>query len=60
MLTHERGWQWVTAELESQELLSLTLKYVQGLSKLKLQDASFIWTEPHSRRIKVSRDRQFL
>lgn len=40
--------------MESQDLLSLTLKYVQGLSKVKLQDASFIWTEPHSRRIKVS------
>ncbi|CAG8747792.1 1961_t:CDS:2, partial [Racocetra persica] len=44
---------WVRAELESRELLSLCLKKLKGLNKVKLIDAGFIWTEPHSRRIKV-------
>ncbi|KAI9490451.1 NMD3 family-domain-containing protein [Zychaea mexicana] len=44
---------WVVAELESRELLTLCLKKLKGLSKVRLVDAGFIWTEPHSRRIKV-------
>ncbi|KAJ3071868.1 hypothetical protein HDU98_004674 [Podochytrium sp. JEL0797] len=44
---------WVVAELESKELLTLCLKKLRGLSKVRLVDAGFIWTEPHSRRIKV-------
>ncbi|KAL1917102.1 uncharacterized protein VTP21DRAFT_5300 [Calcarisporiella thermophila] len=44
---------WVTAELESRELLALCLKRLKGLSKVRLVDAGFIWTEPHSRRVKV-------
>ena len=44
---------WTTAELESKELLSLCIKKIKGLSKVKLVDAGFVWTEPHSRRIKV-------
>ncbi|CAG8787027.1 8817_t:CDS:2, partial [Gigaspora margarita] len=44
---------WIRAELESRELLSLCLKKLKGLNKVKLIDAGFIWTEPHSRRIKV-------
>ena len=40
-------------ELESKEMLSLCLSKVQGLNKVKFIDATFIWTEPHSRRIKV-------
>ena len=44
---------WITAELESAELLTLCLKNVRGLKQVKLLDASFIWTEPHSRRIKI-------
>ena len=44
---------WVTCELESAELLSLCLKNIKGLKLVKLLDATFIWTEPHSRRIKV-------
>ncbi|KAI8328959.1 NMD3 family-domain-containing protein [Chlamydoabsidia padenii] len=44
---------WVTAALESRELLTLCLKKLKGLSKVRLLDAGFIWTEPHSRRIKV-------
>ncbi|KAL3289186.1 hypothetical protein HHI36_003622 [Cryptolaemus montrouzieri] len=45
--------EWVRASLESRELLSLCLKKLKGLNRLKLIDASFIWTEPHSKRIKV-------
>jgi len=44
---------WVACELESKELLTLCIKKVKGLNKVKLIDASFIWTEPHSRRIKL-------
>ncbi|KAI9883042.1 MAG: hypothetical protein M1823_005192 [Watsoniomyces obsoletus] len=45
--------QWIVAALESRELLALCLRKLRGLSKLRVIDASFIWTEPHSRRIKV-------
>ncbi len=41
------------AELESKELLTFCVKKVKGLSKVKLVDAGFIWTEPHSRRLKI-------
>ncbi|KAJ3384961.1 hypothetical protein HDU92_003312 [Lobulomyces angularis] len=44
---------WVIAHPESKELLSLCLKKLKGLNKVRLVDAGFIWTEPHSRRIKV-------
>ncbi|ESZ92718.1 nonsense-mediated mRNA decay protein 3 [Sclerotinia borealis F-4128] len=44
---------WIVASLESRELLALCLKKLRGLHKVRIIDASFIWTEPHSRRIKV-------
>ncbi|KAL2011298.1 hypothetical protein VTN00DRAFT_4016 [Thermoascus crustaceus] len=44
---------WVSAAPESRELLALCLRKLRGLSKVRIIDASFIWTEPHSRRIKV-------
>ena len=44
---------WVTAALESRQLLGICLKRVKGLNKMHLVDAGFIWTEPHSKRIKV-------
>lgn len=44
---------WVKAELESRELLALCLRRLKGLNKVRLIDAAFIWTEPHSRRIRV-------
>ena len=40
---------WTLAELESAELLALLLKNITGLKRVKLLDASFIWTEPHSK-----------
>lgn len=45
--------EWSTASLESRELLSLCLKRIKGLKEVKLIDAGFIWTEPHSKRLKV-------
>lgn len=45
--------EWVQCSLESRELLALCLKKLKGLKELKLVDAGFIWTEPHSKRIKV-------
>ena len=45
--------QWVSAASESRELLALCLKKIRGLSKVRIIDANFLWTEPHSRRIKT-------
>ena len=45
--------QWILCALESRELLSLCLRRIKGLSKVRLIDAGFIWTEPHSKRLKV-------
>ncbi|VVT54996.1 uncharacterized protein SAPINGB_P004367 [Magnusiomyces paraingens] len=44
---------WVYAPPESRELLAAILKRIRGLSKVRLVDARFIWTEPHSRRLKL-------
>lgn len=45
--------EWVHCTLESRELLTLCLKKLKGLNRVKLIDAGFVWTEPHSKRIKV-------
>lgn len=45
---------WVHCELESRELLALCLLKIKNtLKDVKLVDAGFVWTEPHSRRLKV-------
>ncbi|GAM17566.1 hypothetical protein SAMD00019534_007410 [Acytostelium subglobosum LB1] len=44
---------WAMCELESRELLTLCIKKVKGLNQVKLVDAGWVWTEPHSRRLKV-------
>ncbi|EFO98401.1 hypothetical protein CRE_23156 [Caenorhabditis remanei] len=45
---------WMRAELESKELLSICLKKLKPmLTKVRLTDACFVWTEAHSKRIKV-------
>jgi len=44
---------WMLCGLETKELLAVCLKRIKGLHKVKLIDAAFIWTEPHSKRIKV-------
>jgi len=45
--------QWIQAALESRELMALCLKKLKNLAKVKLIDASFLWTEPHSKRLKI-------
>ncbi|VDM78735.1 unnamed protein product [Strongylus vulgaris] len=45
---------WMRAEPESRELLSICLKKMKPqLLKVRLTDACFVWTEAHSKRIKV-------
>lgn len=44
---------WAVAELESRELLAICLKKINNLNRVKLIDANWIWTEPHSRRLKL-------
>lgn len=44
---------WITATLESRQLLAICLKRIKGLNKVNLVDAGFVWTEPHSKRIKI-------
>ena len=40
--------------MESPEFLGYCLKLIKGINKgLKLVDSTFIWTEPHCRRVKV-------
>ncbi|XP_013103076.2 60S ribosomal export protein NMD3 [Stomoxys calcitrans] len=45
--------EWINARWESRELLGLCLKKIRGLKSLNLIDACFIWTEKHSKRLKV-------
>lgn len=45
---------WTLARPESSELLAICLKKLKGLAKVRLTDARFIWTEPHSKRLKVA------
>ena len=44
---------WVACDRDSKELLSLLLKKIKGLNKAKIINAGFVWTEPHSKRLKV-------
>uniref|UniRef100_A0A7N4NW00 60S ribosomal export protein NMD3 n=1 Tax=Sarcophilus harrisii TaxID=9305 RepID=A0A7N4NW00_SARHA len=45
---------WIQCALESRELLTLCLKKIKAsLSKVRLIEAGFVWTEPHSKRLKV-------
>jgi nonsense-mediated mRNA decay protein 3 len=48
-----KGDHYMEAEEESAELLALCLRHIRGLSKEEITDASFVWTEPHSMRLKV-------
>jgi len=34
-------------------MLTLLLKKIKGLNKVEVQSASFVWTEPHSKRFKL-------
>ena len=48
---------WLKAEPESRELLTFCVKRLRGLGAraggVRLVDAAFVWTEPHSRRLKA-------
>ncbi|VDP03752.1 unnamed protein product [Soboliphyme baturini] len=44
---------WIKAEWESKELMKICLKRITGLKAVRLVDAKFVWTEPHSKRIKI-------
>ena len=57
---HKEAGKWIACDLESRELMSLCLSHVSGLKgsksrpqKVRLVDAGWIWTEPHSMRLKV-------
>lgn len=45
--------KWITADNESRELLQLCLRKLHGLNRVRLVDATFVWTEPHSKRLKL-------
>lgn len=47
------GQQWIHAPYESKELLGLCLKKCKFPNSVKLIDAGFLWTEPHSKRLKI-------
>src|SRR5687768_13371111 len=44
---------WVAADWESRELLAICLKKCKLPKGVTLVDASFIYTEPHSKRLKL-------
>ena len=45
--------QYALVRPESKELMALLLRNVRGLKGVRLVDANFIWTEPHSKRLKI-------
>lgn len=51
---YKRNNSWIVFAMESPEFLGYCLKKVAGINKgLKLVDSTFLWTEPHCRRVKV-------
>ena len=46
-------WVRCGGSLESPEMMILCLGKIKGLNKVKLVDSSFVWTEPHSKLIKL-------
>ncbi|XP_060959690.1 uncharacterized protein LOC115723949 [Cannabis sativa] len=44
---------WIKAQSESNELLTFCVKRLKNLNRVRLVRAEFIWTEPHSKRIKI-------
>ncbi len=44
---------WMKIEKESQDMMNLCLSKIKGLNKVQLIDSCFIWTEPHSKEIKI-------
>ncbi|KAL3781096.1 hypothetical protein ACHAW5_005003 [Stephanodiscus triporus] len=59
---HQSEGKWIGCDLESRELMALCLVNVSGLKKkrnddgggrVRLVDAAWVWTEPHSMRLKI-------
>ena len=44
---------WIKCELESSDMMNLCLSKIKGLNKAQIVDSAFVWTEPHSKLIKV-------
>lgn len=44
---------WINCDRESPELLAILVKKVKGLGKSEVKEAKFVWTEPHSKRIRI-------
>jgi NMD protein affecting ribosome stability and mRNA decay len=44
---------WVRIQMESPDMMSMLLSKTKGLNRVKLTDSSFVWTEPHSKIIKI-------
>lgn len=45
---------WIRADLESKELLTFCLRRLKPLTRhVRIVNAEFVWTEPHSKRIKL-------
>jgi nonsense-mediated mRNA decay protein 3 len=44
---------WQNLQLESKELLAMCMRKLSGVSGVKVVDAVWIWTEPHSLRLKI-------
>lgn len=44
---------WVRLTLETPEMMSFLLTKMKGLKNVKIVDSNFVWTEPHSKIIKV-------
>ena len=45
---------WIQTQLELIQLLTLCLMMLKNLNKVRLIHVEFIWTEPHSKRIRSS------
>jgi len=45
--------KWWQADWGSSQLLGICLKKLQNIKNTKILDAAFIWTEPHSKKIKL-------
>ena len=46
-------WVRCGSSLDSNEMMAMCLGKIKGLNKVKLVNSSFIWTEPHSKIIKI-------
>ncbi len=44
---------WINCERQSAQLLAILMKKIKGLGKMQIKDAKFVWTQPHSKRIRI-------